>query len=406
MSTEPSSGALTITQDARYASGASSSACRLGAVAKSPLSFMPNFASKFVNYVQGSGAAIRIVGQGSSVGVGATLPDPATQAPVNRLGIRINQTLDKLGIHPFTVNNQSVNGSTLNDGLSIFASTILPLQPDLVFDAFGMNDGMPAQFNSGETFGRIGELLRSRIIAAQEAGVDVLLTTTPHPHTGRVNWSLPAEIPMYYPAYMAPPVPESALIPAAANSSVMIPWHDGMVPASHRHLRVNEVIRNVAAETGCLVLDVEKYWFDALLVHELDDLFLPGEYVHPNLLGHKLSYWAAIEDLVAAFEADYSSGAYRAPSNVLRRFYDLSAPTPLATVRRGGARLFYMASQSGIGLQVGEAIVRNDGANVAVTTLGTNGPAVVTVDGAGSQIRFTPAAANTDVFFSIQPFVL
>ena len=77
---------------------------------------------------------------------------------------------------------------------------------------------------------------------------------------------------------------------------------DGVeVPASYRHLRVNESLRRIAADTGAVLVDAEKYWLRAVATYGLAALFNTNEYAHPNLLGHQQSYWLAIDELVNSF---------------------------------------------------------------------------------------------------------
>lgn len=401
---DPLAGALVEGNDARHLLAPARSSCRFAALAKAPMAFLPFLDSRLNGQREGATAAIRIVGQGNSVGAGASLPDPSAQAPVARLTQRLGQTLDKLNIYDFVADNRAQSQMTMNTALGQFRADIASLGATLVFDVFGMDDGLTAHFNGTEGYDNMAEALRLRILAARDGGADVLLSTTPHPHPTRIGWSMPNGVAMVYPTFIAAPVADSALLPSLANSVVEIPWRNGSVLASYRHCRVNAMIRRVAAELGCLVLDVEKYWFDALLDYLPDALFGVGESINPNLLGHQLSYWAAIEDFVASFEADYSSGGYAPTRAALRRFHNIGEPTVLAQAARGGGRLFFMAYQNGIGFQTGEYVFGNNGTSLSVALLGATGPGVITFDGAGQSLRALPVAGNTDLAFSIESF--
>lgn len=65
---------------------------------------------------------INIVGFGSSVGVGATLPDPATQAPVAVFSSTLESVIDPGGIYNFVTYNDSVNGSTFSEAAAALVS--------------------------------------------------------------------------------------------------------------------------------------------------------------------------------------------------------------------------------------------------------------------------------------------
>ena len=251
-----------------------------------------------------------VVGQGSSVGAGAALADPSKDAPVAYFTRQLNAILTAADLNSLQFNNQSVNGSTLYDGMNLTKSAILPLRPDILFDAFGMNDGGAAQFYSGESLPGAERALRARIADLQAAGVAIVLTTTPHPHTGRVPLGLPPGFPLVYPDVIANPT-QADLDAIAQRALVTIDWKGEPLTVLSTYLAVNAMIRTVAHDTGAILIDAEKFWFDAELHHSQDELFGPGESVHPNLLGHQLSYQAAIDDALTgvkdAFD-DYVHG--------------------------------------------------------------------------------------------------
>ncbi|MES2421724.1 MAG: GDSL-type esterase/lipase family protein [Pseudomonadota bacterium] len=251
-----------------------------------------------------------VVGQGSSVGAGAALANPLEDAPVAYFTKQLDAILAGVDLNSLQFNNQSVNGSTIYDGMNLTKSTILPLQPDILFDAFGMNDGGAAQFYSGESLPGAERALRARIADLQAAGVAIVLTTTPHPHTDRVPIGLPSGFPLVYPEVIDNPT-QADLDAIAQQALITIDWKGEKLTVLSTYLAVNEMIRTVAQDTGAILIDAEKFWFDAELVHSQDELYGPGEFVHPNLLGHQLSYQAAIDDALTgvkqAFE-DYVHG--------------------------------------------------------------------------------------------------
>lgn len=246
----------------------------------------------------GTPTMYRIFGYGSSVGVPAG-GLPVSEAPVQIFFEHLKAKLDVQGIVPMECQNNSVGGSSINDFLTTQwpATVATGIYPDLAFLVYGMNDFATALVNSGATFGPNGfeARLRKAVQLLKDAGSDVVLTTTPHPHTGRMDYNLPSTIDMSWPWGATKPVSGDDIRPTLANSTKSMPWRGGTVPVSTLFLWGNQIIRQVASDMGCLLLDSEKTWFDALLTYTEDELFNKGQVNHPNRLGHRLSYWAAIE---------------------------------------------------------------------------------------------------------------
>lgn len=264
---------------------------------------LPYF-SKFVREYNDNTAPVgRIIGLGSSVGQGATLPDVATQAPVARLFERLSDAINPLGNMNLTVTNGSVGGTAMISSINgdadyADAKTAAGGTPVLVAVAYGMNDGEPALYHNGQTYPGVYTHGKTLLDAVRADGGDCIFFTTPHPHSTRhPAWTMPDGIPVIYPA-------SGVMIPdgTTGESVVMVTSPSGeSVPASYRHLRVNEAIRSLA-NYGAVVIDVEAYWFDAVAKHGEDALYDTGQYNHPNLLGHQESYWAAIEDFVRGLD--------------------------------------------------------------------------------------------------------
>lgn len=272
--------------------------------------FLARLWQSIFSYNEAAPVPIKIVGMGSSVGVGATLPDPANQAPVAYFASSLRAKLDPANIYTWAVHNGSVNGSTIFDGDTTNWPTIdAAHDPAVVLLIYGMNDGATAIFNSGQTFNGAYTSLRSLCMKIMAAGATPVIVTSPHPHSGRISWSMPGGVPQNYPSSVAAPVADSALIPPVSQSIKSAdPLGRGRnINVAHRFIRINEMMRRVASEMGLPLVDAEKYWFEALYEHAEDELFNAGEFNHPNLLGHQLSYWKAIDDFTTA-AASYGSG--------------------------------------------------------------------------------------------------
>lgn len=271
---------------------------RVGDVAVSTRAPMQRFLGKLGSYKFGAMEQVyRIYGFGSSVGAGAELPDPVTQSPVIVFSQYLNETLNRGGIYPLQVINRSVGGSVVADLVrDAWPSAISDnIYPDLALLCYGMNDFSTAMVNSGQTIAGFERYLRDSILTIQRAGGDVVLCTTPHPHTERFTYSLNPSVDMSWPVFKAKPVADEALYPPASASTTTILLGGVSVPADVRFLHGNEIMRRIAAELGCALVDVERYWFEAVAEHGQDALYASDSFNHPNLLGHQLSYWKAFE---------------------------------------------------------------------------------------------------------------
>lgn len=255
---------------------------------------------------------IKIYGMGSSVGNGAGLVDPANDAPVIKFWERLNSKFNKLNNKTINKTNASVDGSTLfqaiNDGT---LATVLGNNPDLLVLAYGMNDGGPAIYHAGQTYNGVYTYLAQIIQEAHAVDCDVVVMTSPHPKNDAGSFYWPPGIDCSYPEALTAPTGEQ-LTPPISGSVVTADWAGvGVnVPASYRHQRVNEAMRQCCIDHGVPVIDAEYYWFDALAKRNGDDsgFFDAGEYLHFNLEGHRQSYWRAMFDFIDAMAETYNHG--------------------------------------------------------------------------------------------------
>lgn len=247
--------------------------------------------------------AINIVGFGSSVGAGATLPDPATQAPVAVFSSTLESVIDPGGIYNFVTYNDSVNGSTFSEAAAALDAAVAGGHtPDICVLVYGMNDGAPAIFNSGQTYPAVYSSIMQFVTKARGYGSDVVLMTTPHPNTDLYTYYMPDGIPQTYPTAVAAPVGPEQLVPSASTSNITADWlgTGQNITAAHRHYRVNQAMRQAATDAGIPLIDAERYWFKAVAKFGVAALYDTGETVHPNLLGHQNSYWLAIDEFLQA----------------------------------------------------------------------------------------------------------
>jgi lysophospholipase L1-like esterase len=263
----------------------------------------PRLMKTIASYDTAVNPVINIVGFGSSVGVGATLPDPATQAPVAVFSSTLKSVIDPGNIYNFVTYNDCVNGSTISQAAAALdAAVAAGHTPNICVLAYGMNDGAVAIFNSGQTYPSVYSSIMQFVTKARGYGADVVLMTTPHVNTDIYVYEMPSVIPQNYPTFVAAPVLPTQLIPPAAASNITADWlgTGQNITVAHRHYRVNQAMRQAATDAGIAVIDVERYWFKAVAKFGVAALFNPGETVHPNLLGHQNSYWLAIYEFLQA----------------------------------------------------------------------------------------------------------
>lgn len=263
---------------------------------------LPQFMRKLVAYkhgVDGSQKQFVVHGYGSSVSNGATLPDKTTQAPVSKFFEYMNKAINPGGIYPITFENRSVDGSNINDFLvREWPKTETDgVFPDIAVFAYGMNDFPSAQYNAGMTFGENGfkQRLRQAIQKVRDNGGDVVILTTPHPYIENYDWTMPPTVDMIWPKRVDKPVSGEQMIPSLAESNVTFEYAGRMITQGVRFLRGNDAMREVAVEMGVILIDAEKYWFEAVGKYGNAMLYDAGQLVHPNLFGHQQSYWKAME---------------------------------------------------------------------------------------------------------------
>jgi hypothetical protein len=137
---------------------------------------LPHLSKLLQSYQQGLQNPIYVVGFGSSVGVGATLPNPSVDAPVNYFMTSLKSAVDPGGIYNFQVSNQSVNGTIAFQFPAAWTTMLeVTTTPAVCVFVYGMNDGQVAEWSSGETFPGFYSSLLSAIQTCKLAGADVVI---------------------------------------------------------------------------------------------------------------------------------------------------------------------------------------------------------------------------------------
>jgi hypothetical protein len=274
---------------------------------------LPRLFAKMMAYNEGSPEILKTVGLGSSVGLGFSLADPATQAPVNYFHQKLMARFNAANIYKFASPiNGSVSGSSVPTASSELDKAVSAGNtPTVLVLAYGMNDGRPENYNTQGGFNGFMSGLYDVASRAIELGSDVVIMTTPHPNTDAYTYTgLPGGFFMTYPVYKPAPVAASDLIPPPAQSTVSCdPLGRGKnINLATRWLRINEAMRWVAMSLNLTLIDVEKYWIEALYDNPVETIMPASETFHPNLLGHQLSYWMAIDDFVESMTESHGFG--------------------------------------------------------------------------------------------------
>ena len=243
---------------------------------------------------------LQVVGFGSSVGGGAALDD-VTQAPVSYFASQLPTMFAASNVKA-AADNRSVNGSIVSQFLNDVPKGNWEnyvsggKKADVVLLAYGMNDGFPAMYNAAQPPYFFYSQLLAVIKLIKDSGAEPIIMTTPHP-LSTAGWAMPPGVDQTYPTLVKAPVAPEAMMPAASASVLMQdPLANGiLIPVSQRHLEINKLMRQAATETGASLIDVEMFWFEAVSAKGEAALYSSGETVHPNLLGHQLSYQKAID---------------------------------------------------------------------------------------------------------------
>ena len=282
---------------------------------------LPRFGTAWAEYRRGGTGQlpIDIASVGSSVGNGATLVTPLTDAPgawaYNKLMAAINPT----GAIATRYRNGCVDGSTASQFPAAWAAILAAgYSPKLLFVFYNMNDAAPAQFNSGQTFPGYRTAMADIATTCHNAGCDVVFVTSPHASIVKNPglYAMPAGIDHLYPDTIAKPVAPEAMQPPASQSLLVADLVGNGVPISvdWRMSAVNQAAAHVAREHGAALIDAEQKYFEALQKFQLQTgtaagaegvMFNNAETVHPNLIGHQNSYQPAIDEWVAGLARRY-----------------------------------------------------------------------------------------------------
>jgi hypothetical protein len=240
--------------------------------------------------------------------------------------------------------NCSINAQTgVGSGLTVNITSVgWNVKGGIVVIAYGMNDFQMSNFNTNLTYPGAYQDLIAAINTIHNAGADVVIMTSPHPsvvlcgqmagNTGIYQFfDLNTSFPQNYPTFVAAPVSDTQVIPSVANSTTTTDFLGWGTPITldTRFLRGNEEqYHSAATQTGSLIIDAEYYWKEAITEEVIATGSMTGaeqalfnqtpveQCVHPNDLGHAMSYHRAIDDATASLGNETAQGGVN-PANVI-----------------------------------------------------------------------------------------
>lgn len=253
-----------------------------------------------------------ISGAGSSVGQDEPEKNggaPAGYAP-NRLLCNKFNAAWPLGGVVLDNDNQSIGGQALAQ----FAAQLGNSTADAIAARKaitcvpGMNDFQIGGYNTNQTFPAARDALVSIIGQCIGAGIPLILFTSPHPNTPAFDYNFfgaVPSIPQYYPLYHAAPVDnDDQVYPPVASSRITRDWTGSGVEVEGdvRFWHGNNMLRAIARQyrDHVFLLDAEYAWFRYGVEPRgsCADLYDPGSTVHPNTLGHEVSFGRVITEFV------------------------------------------------------------------------------------------------------------
>ena len=213
--------------------------------------------------------------------------------------------------------NTSVGEQTgTGTGLTVNITSVGLPTPAAVLFAYGMNERGPLQYNAGETLQGGLRQQGAAIQTVQAAGADSVVTTTTHESVvweGSASWAWNTSIQCALADFMTTCIPSATPNYSVVDPTTSVTTGDlanlgTPITVDSRLIQVNTGFRAKASQYHSALIDAEKYWFEALETETAaQGSQLAAEQVlfsvagpHPDLLGHQLSYWKAIDDFTAA----------------------------------------------------------------------------------------------------------
>lgn len=224
--------------------------------------------------------------------------------------------------------------------------TSLGYTPTAVLIQYQMNDAGPLEYNAGQTVSGFTSALGVLIDKVRNANADAVLFTSHHPSvvlSGSSQWAWNTGIPCYDGSFMSvcnttTPGNTSTVNQATSVSNIDPVGLGTTIELSSRMQVLNTRARALAEQFGASVLDVEKYWDEAMecssaVAPNLCSGNNPNGTVwtsygsqsaaetalftvagpHINTLGASVSYWPAIRDFVAGLRLQTAQPTKRPP---------------------------------------------------------------------------------------------
>lgn len=179
---------------------------------------------------------------------------------------RLSQFLDLL-VGPCWYTNIAVSGSVVDDVIDRQIGQVVLREPNLSSLTIGMNDIQRRYFPEDEFTAKF-----SKVVHRATLGYPQLLTCT-YPETTAIRL-----------AYAHSRVVNGQV--------VWVPDEEDAALLMGRCLKLNDIIRKVAADNGALMLDLAQIFQGVDLGSDNADVLFSADGFHPNAEGHKL--WATL----------------------------------------------------------------------------------------------------------------
>lgn len=208
--------------------------------------------------------------------------------------------------------------------------TALGYKPTVVLMQYQMNDAGPLEYNSGQTVGGYTTAMSNLLSLVQNYPADAVVFTSHHSSvvlSGSSQWAWNTSIPCDLSDFMTTCDPSSSGNTSVVNQTTSVSTLDPVglgtsITLASRMQVLNDRARALAQHFGASVIDIEKYWEEAMECgsattnlcqgtnpngvawtsygsqSEAETAYFTVAGPHINTLGASLSYWPAIRDFV------------------------------------------------------------------------------------------------------------
>ena len=277
---------------------------------------LPDLSSDLATYNTSTKPPLTVACFGSSIG---TLPNNSGKTICDTVTSSINNLINPGGGNTYNIteDNESVVGTVASQFPTAWnAMESKSITPSVCVFVYGMNDGAVAEYNSGQAFTGFLNGITSAVQKCTAAHADSIIITSPDGRSvSSTNTpkqiSLPTDLPSVYPNIAAPPVNCGQLVPSCDQGIINVASSGTSIYSNLRFLEVNSAMRQLAAQTGSLLIDSQIVSYQTILgdvqsgqtQSQTEDAFYgpdPNNQVHPNAQGMTQFFTNAVTNTFAA----------------------------------------------------------------------------------------------------------